>query len=193
MNAEESLRWLALRRPVTGYRRCALWCVVAGGALLGLAAAAQQAGLRINVSASLPLGLYRTQAAPLTKGAYVLLCPPETAPFILARERGYVGQGGCPGGAAPLMKKILAAKGDRVCIGAQGVSVNGMRLASSTPLPADAAGRALPRYRMPARVLGTTELLLMSPARAQAFDARYFGPLQAAQIERVIVPLWTWP
>lgn len=161
------------------------------GALL-LGAGCSPVGLRINTTPSIPVGLYRVSRAPVAKGAYVMFCPPQTKAFAQARQRGYVGAGPCPGGYGYLMKKILAAKADVVSFSADGVRVNGDLLAWSAPLRADPAGRALPRYRAPQRRLKPSEVLLMSEVSPTSFDARYFGPVPVAQIEAVIVPVWTW-
>lgn len=50
------------------------------------------AGPRVNVTRSIPIGLYRVTEAPLGKGEYVVFCPPESALFDEARERGYIGR-----------------------------------------------------------------------------------------------------
>ncbi len=149
-------------------------------------------GLRVNTTPSIPVGLYRVSRAPVAKGAYVMFCPPRTRAFAVAKQRGYVGAGPCPGGYGYLMKKVLAAKADRVSFAVDGVRVNGALLAFSAPMRADQAGRALPRYRARSRCLGAGEVLLMSEVSRTSFDARYFGPLPVGQIEAVIVPVWTW-
>jgi type IV secretory pathway protease TraF len=72
-------------------------------------------GLRFNLSPSLPRGVYLL--TPLRRaprpGDLVLACPPEPA-AALARRRGYLDPGPCPGGTRPLGKLVLAAAGDRL-------------------------------------------------------------------------------
>ncbi|MBD4272924.1 conjugative transfer signal peptidase TraF, partial [Xanthomonas citri pv. citri] len=80
---------------------------------------------RLNTSKSIPLGLYWTSSAPVTKGEYVIFCPPQRPVFDDARERGYIGSGFCPGNYGYMMKRVLAAKGDTVSVTPQGVTVNG--------------------------------------------------------------------
>ena len=60
------------------------------------------AGLRVNVTASLPLGLYRLCPDAPGKGDYVSFCL-EGEYAQLALERGYVGPGVCPSGMRPLL------------------------------------------------------------------------------------------
>ena len=59
---------------------------------------AHQVGLRLNTTRSIPLGLYLISNEPIQTGAYVLWCPPQRPEFNLAKERGYIGAGFCPGG-----------------------------------------------------------------------------------------------
>jgi conjugative transfer signal peptidase TraF len=149
------------------------------------------AGIRLNTTPSIPLGVYRLTNEPLVKGAYVLFCPPPAAVFDLAKARGYLGAGYCPGGYGQLMKKVLAVQDDVVVIGTDGVRVNGQLLPLSAPIKADGAGRPLPDYKA-SRVLGSTEVLVMSDSNSGSFDGRYFGPIQRSQIQGVIRPIFTW-
>src|SRR5260370_20172849 len=86
---------------------------VLGSALLVLVAC-WLAGLRLNLTGSLPLGLYRTVPGPLVRGSLVLVClPPRLA--ALARIRRYLPPGaGCPGGILPVGKPLLAWPGDTI-------------------------------------------------------------------------------
>ena len=165
---------------------------VGGTALLLLGAACQAAGARINTSKSIPAGLYWTTTAPMDKGAYVLVCPPDAAVFRQARQRGYIGAGWCPGHYGYLMKQVAATPSDTVSVTSQGVQVNGERLPLSAPRQADKARRPLPRYGVDGHVLGDAEVLLMSERSPTAFDGRYFGPVSRAQLVTALTPVLTW-
>jgi hypothetical protein len=69
--------------------RCKYWRGVVAGGIYA-------AGGRFNTSKSLELGLYWITDAPITKGAYVMFCPPERKVFVDAKERGYIDAGFCP-------------------------------------------------------------------------------------------------
>src|SRR2546422_1320284 len=88
-------------------RRTVCWL----GSPVVLLAAGWIAGLRLNLTGSLPVGLYLAAGAAPARGALVLVClPPEVAAF--ARARGYVPRGGaCPGGLVPVGKPVLAIGG----------------------------------------------------------------------------------
>ncbi|MFP1883516.1 conjugative transfer signal peptidase TraF [Lonsdalea quercina] len=159
-----------------------------GAVVCGLGYAA---GLRINTTKSIPVGLYKISQKAGEKGDYVIFCPPEKAIFSLAQKRGYIGSGFCPGGYGEMMKKILAAKGDEVAFCYDGVYVNGQLLPYSKPLSVDPAGRKLPAIRKVFR-LSKSELLLMTDRSPSSFDARYFGPISMSQIISTVSPLLTW-
>ncbi|MFY1070607.1 conjugative transfer signal peptidase TraF [Pseudomonas juntendi] len=171
----------------------------AAGALLGITLLAgvvgggvHAAGGRFNTSKSLALGLYWATSGPVEKGGYVMFCPPQTSLFSDARDRGYVASGFCPGNFGPLMKRVLAAKGDQVSITQQGVEVNGVMLPFSKPLLADGVGRPLPQLAGKTYVLGDQDLLLMTDASPTSFDARYFGIIHGTQVISPIRPVFTW-
>jgi len=174
--------WSRLRHPI----------VIAGVCLAVGLVLVHQAGLRLNTTGSIPLGLYRMSHEPIVEGAYVLWCPPERPEFDLAKERGYIGVGFCPGGYGNMMKKIVAAHHDVVSVTDEGVTINGILLPYSQPVEADSLGRPLPRFRVTDHVLAASELLLISDTNSRSFDARYFGPVHRDHIQSLIHPVWTW-
>jgi conjugative transfer signal peptidase TraF len=174
--------WSRLRHPI----------VIVGFCLaLGLVLA-HQAGLRLNTTGSIPLGLYWMSNDPIETGAYVLWCPPERPAFDLAKERGYIGAGFCPGGYGYMMKKVVASHHDVVSVTEDGVAINGVLMPASQPVEADSLGRPLPRFRVTDHRLGPSELLLMSDTNSRSFDARYFGPVHRDHIQSLIYPIFTW-
>ena len=166
--------------------------VMAGVCLMFALALAHQAGLRLNTTRSIPLGLYLMSNEPIETGAYVLWCPPQRPEFDMAKDRGYIGAGFCPGGYGYMMKKILAAHNDIVSVTDDGVMINGTLLPASQPMEADSMGRSLPRFRVTNHRLVPSELLLMSDTNSRSFDARYFGLVHREHIQSLIHPIWTW-
>lgn len=152
--------------------------------------AAATAGVRVNVTRSIPLGFYRTTSAQVHKGDYVMFCPPKREVFRLALERRYIEPGSCPGGSYPMMKRILAAKNDRVRIGPEGVVINGIPVSNSRPRQKDGAGRALPTF-VGEGIVKEGDVILVGESRI-SFDSRYFGPIPHAQITTAIRPIATW-
>ncbi|MCW1410716.1 conjugative transfer signal peptidase TraF [Rhizobium sp. 1AS11] len=150
-------------------------CVLGGGAV-----AAFTAGYRINLTPSEPLGLWRIVALdrPPAAGDLVFICPPQTPAMRVARERGYLRFGTCPGGVAPLIKTIIALAGQHVEIGAH-VSVDGVRVPFSDVATRDGSGR--PMAPDSGGVVPAAQVFLHSPFSG-SFDSRYFGPLPVSGI-----------
>ena len=174
------------------YKRLTASVAIAGIAVLALGAAGYMAGARINTTQSIPVGLYWTSGQPVAKGAYVLFCPPEAKVFAVAKARGYISAGFCPGGYGFMMKRVVAANGDTVSISDDGVRVNAELLPLSVPLRMDKAGRALVRFGNSRFSLDSSNVLLMSDVTGASFDSRYFGPIDRGQIKTVITPVITW-
>jgi type IV secretion system protein VirD4 len=123
----------------------------------------------------------------MPRGIYLLLRPPgpprpRLALFCLppelarrGRARGYLGFGTCPGGAAALLKPVVAAAGDRVAVDAKGVTVDGRLLPRSAPLARDSAGRPLEVRWAGPLTLSPGTFLAVSTFTGRSWDGRYWG------------------
>lgn len=160
--------------------------------LMALGFLCHAAGLRMNTTKSIPVGLYRMTDAPVAKGEYVIFCPPQSALFDEASARGYIGAGFCSGNYGLLMKRVAAVGGDVVTSSDEGIAVNKVLLPGSGALNMDKAGREMFRYQFSDYTLGDSELLLMSDLSATSFDGRYFGPVNLSQVRGVIRPVLTF-
>jgi conjugative transfer signal peptidase TraF len=165
----------------------ALWLIA-----LAAGSTAYALGLRLNVSRSVPLGLYRLSRAEPRRGDYVALCPPRSSLFKQARERGYLTSGFCPGDFGPLIKIFAAGEGDRVVVDRDGVRINDQLWPQSTPLSADSSGWILPQLTGLDRELGKDAVVVMSERCELGFDSRYFGALPRSVLLGAVVPLLTW-
>jgi conjugative transfer signal peptidase TraF len=161
------------------------------GSPLALLAVGWLVGLRLNLTGSLPVGLYLASRTTLVRGVIVLTClPPDVAAF--AKARGYVpAGGGCPGGVVPVGKPILAIQGDTITVTLRGLLVNRVLVPNSQPLELDRKGRPLPRLSVGTYVVAPGELWVLSPHSRFSFDSRYFGAVQAAQVRASLRNLWT--
>lgn len=165
--------------------------VLAGASgLLVTAVVTWFAGLRVNLSGSMPIGLYRVSSGPPVKGAMVLACLPADV-AVFARSRGYVPNGRCPGATAPIGKVVLAMAGDSVEVTDTGLIVNRHPVENTIPLTVDAAGRPLPKFPAGTYVVGRAEVWLYSSYSNRSFDSRYFGPLHMSCIRSRVLPLLT--
>jgi conjugative transfer signal peptidase TraF len=172
--------WWGLSRDV--------WWLAGAMALL---AAGRLAGLRLNLTGSLPVGVYVTAKGAPTRGALVLVClPPRVAAF--AHARGYVPRGGaCPGGVVPIGKLVVAVAGDTVVMTPNGLVVNGAPVPNSKALASDRQGRRLPQLPDHRYVVRPATLWILSSYSPLSFDSRYFGAVEMEQVRASIRRLWT--
>jgi conjugative transfer signal peptidase TraF len=134
-----------------------------------------------NASDSAPQGLYRVLPGSMPgRGEMVIAWAP--APYRhLAATRHYL-----PGNV-PLVKRVAALAGDRVCATGPTIRVDGKQVA--TRLAVDGKGRPMPWWDG-CRTLSLGEYLLLMDAPA-SFDGRYFGISRADQLVGKARPLWT--
>lgn len=159
--------------------------------LAGAAAGERAPFLLWNASGSVPLGLYLRLDRPAALGDLVAACLPEDL-ALFARARGYALSGSlCPGGAAPVLKRLAARVGARIELREAAVAVDGARWPSGEVRTEDSAGRPISAtVAYPYVVPGGKVLLLGDHPRS--FDGRYFGPLPESRILAAYRPLLTW-
>ena len=149
------------------------------------------AGLRLNMTGSLPVGLYVISPSLPVRGALVLAClPAKVAAF--AHARGYVPRGEeCPNGVAPIGKPVAAIAGDTVAVTPAGLFVNGAPVPNSRALATDRKGRPLPQLRATRSVVQPGTIWIVSSYSPFSFDSRYFGAVDARQVRASLQSLWT--
>jgi conjugative transfer signal peptidase TraF len=137
----------------------------------------ESAGMRVNVSRSLPMGLYIVSGT----GKLVEFCPSE--PFAsMAIVRGYRTRGMCPDGGAPLLKPVVASAGDVVDVSVSGIIVNNVPVPNTAPLSADTEGRSLAHWPFGRYTVPPECVWVASSYNPRSFDSRYFGPLAVRAI-----------
>ena len=148
------------------------------------------AGLRLNLTRSLPIGLYIASRAAPARGVTVLAClPPAVARF--AKARGYVPRGGsCPEGVVPIGKRVLGVPGDVMCVTAVGLRVNGTPVPNTQALRFDHRGRPLPRLPLGCSVVAPGHLWVVSSYSPASFDSRYFGAIASGDVRSSVRLLW---
>jgi len=156
--------------------------------LPGVATIFHFAGLRINASASLPIGLYKITGDPTAE--LIEFCPPE--PFAsLSSRRDYRGRGTCPDGFEPLMKPIRATAGEIVEVSGNGSMINGRLVSNSAPRPVDAKGRPLAHWPFGRFRVADDAVWVISSFNGRSFDSRYFGPVRRSSVRSHLRPLLT--
>lgn len=135
--------------------------------------------LVFNGSASAPIGFYTVSSQAAGKGDLVLVSVPKRVRNLVA-ERHYLPAN------VPLLKRIFAANGDRICRIDDQILVNGSAVA--TALRTDFSGLVMPVWDG-CRVLNSSEVLLLQD-HPRSFDGRYFGAVERRLIVGKARPLW---
>lgn len=163
--------------------------LISGGLLATIVTIGGWGGLRLNLTPSHPLGLWRI--VPLGRAAavgdLVFVCPPRNAVFEQAAARGYLRRGLCSGWVGPLIKIVAAAEGQRVEVG-RSVAIDGQPLEHSDVRLIDGEGRALVPWL--GGVVPPGHLYLHS-SFVGSYDSRYFGPVPAEGVLGRAVPVLT--
>jgi conjugative transfer signal peptidase TraF len=136
-----------------------------------------------NASESVPIGLYAVHPVDgLRVTDLVVAMPPEPLASMLAAG-GYLPLG------VPLIKRILALRGQTVCRNDLLISVDGIEMGAAREL--DHRGRLLPVWRG-GRTIQDSQIFLMNWDEPASLDGRYFGPIPSSAIVGRAEPLWTF-
>ena len=141
--------------------------------------------LVINETPSEPLGVYRVVAhrkEEYLRGMLVLFAVPAEVRAIVY-GRGWLRNG------LPLMKEIQGLAGDRICIFANRLEINGR---TAGPVFAeDSHGLPLPQRRGCFEVPAGS-FFAASQRIPRSFDGRYFGALPLDVLQGEARPVWTF-
>lgn len=171
-------------------RRLTFWMAIMLVSIISLSLLLIVMGFRLNLTDSIPRGIYRITDIKPRKNGYVIFCPDSRPAFKQGLDRGYIDSGLCPGGYGYLMKKVVAFSGDKIAVTAEGVFVNHQLIPFSKPIATDGLSRPLPQWRTKDYQLKDDELMTMTSQSKWSFDSRYYGPVSIRQIKGMITPVW---
>jgi conjugative transfer signal peptidase TraF len=173
-------------------RRITKSLLASGGVLVGmlLATAPIALGVRLNLTDSLPRGLYIETHERIGRGSLVVECLPLSL-ATFAMQRGWLGKGSCASGVMPILKQVAAVAGDEVEITDAYVAVNGQMLWRTRTLHLDSQGRWVPAVPRGTRMLKEGEVFLMATSIPNSWDGRYTGPAQLSDLVATVQPVWT--
>ena len=135
-----------------------------------------------NPTESAPPGWYVVHpVAQLEVGDYVIAQLPHDI-AVFAAKRDYLPR------HVPVLKRIAATAGQRVCVRDGTVFIDGAAVA--TTLARDGKRRSLTAWPH-CRTLETGELFLLNASAPSSFDSRYFGPLDVSFVRGEATLLWT--
>jgi conjugative transfer signal peptidase TraF len=134
-----------------------------------------------NASASSPTGLYYVGSAEdVEPGDMVIAWPPDEA-RRLGAQRHYLPAN------VPLVKRVAAVSGDRICAVGDAISING-RVETQRRVR-DGAGRPMPWWTG-CENIHQGDLFLLAPSVPDSFDGRYFGITSAQEVIGSARLLW---
>ncbi|MGJ8530081.1 conjugative transfer signal peptidase TraF [Maritalea sp.] len=145
-------------------------------------------GVRVNLTPSFPIGLYKKQVGGWDKFDLVMSCIPNES-AKLAVERGYLANSTNCNGHTPVIKRVMAVEGDYVEVKDM-VYVNGTPVKNTTLSKLDSSGRKL----IPAvgELTDSRHVWLLSDHLQASFDSRYFGSVDRSLVMFKVVPIWTF-
>jgi len=135
--------------------------------------------LTVNLTGSLPRGLYMKTTASPAVGALVEFRTPASVRDNLDHRFDY------------LLKPVAAGPGDEVDTTSGIVFINGRAVQHSALLDRDSKGRALSHWRAK-RKLSDNEFFVLSTRVPNSLDSRYFGPIKREEVQSVRSCLWEW-
>ncbi len=146
------------------------------------------AGFRLNLTDSVPVGLYRETRELPSRGDLVSFCMESDAQAVQASrylQRSLL----CPNGLQPLIKEIAAVSGDRIDVLPDRLLINGRPVPESGIRREDSKGRKIASRLVSGPVPEGMALALGN--KAGSFDGRYFGfiPLRLC---RKVIPILTF-
>lgn len=150
-------------------------------AALGLCHTFLRGRLLLNITPSIPRGVYWISGVSPQRGDLVTFPIPDSV-RALVYERQYV-----PREIELLSKPVVAIGGDEVCIRDHRLIVNGDFVANVLDL--DRKGRPMPRYSGCATLGGDD--LFVATHHDRSFDSRNFGPIPRAALRGTLTPLLT--
>ncbi len=135
-----------------------------------------------NATASAPRGLYSITPVTELQAGDLVLVQPDPASAAVYAERGYLPLG------VPLLKRVGALGGMRVCERSGDVTIEGRHVANA--LPIDGRGRPMISWSG-CRALSDGEFFALNADVPTSLDGRYFGPSPLSSAIGRAIPVWT--
>ena len=145
--------------------------------VLVLTAVVSTRWVRLNLSHSLPVGLYRLTAVPaeVSRGTLVVLPVPARVHHVWPSW-------------IPLLKPVAGVPGDVVCSQEGRLQVQTMDYG---PVDLDTHGRPLPHLDSGCQTVPAGMVFLASQV-LKSMDARYFGMIPVDRLTAAATPMLTW-
>jgi conjugative transfer signal peptidase TraF len=139
-------------------------------------------GYRVNLTPSMPVGVYQISHDPVERNHLAAFCLEDMEFTPLARR--YLGTGSCLSGLRPLLKEVAGLPGDMIGFRDGLITLNGHVIAGTALLKTDSMGRPAPVSRLTPGIIPPGKALMLSHYPG-SFDGRYFGLVPLASLDPV--------
>ena len=156
--------------------------------IFGVLLLARLSGIYINMTPSVPRGIYLRIGKRMSVGDLVIACPSKKVSEV-GLKRGYLSAGSCPFKSKPLLKRVIALGGDLVRTTSSGVYVNEKLVSKFLLSKKDDEVGGVTLRDGELRLSGD-EVFLFSDHVANSWDSRYFGPVKVGDVLGVVMPMW---
>ena len=140
-------------------------------------------GYRVNLTPSMPVGVYQISHGPVERGRLAAFCLEDTEFTPLAHR--YIGSGSCPSGLRPLLKEVAGLPDDVIGFRDGLITLNGQVIAGTSLMKSDSTGRPAPVSRLTPGIIPPGKALMLSHYPG-SFDGRYFGLVPVAGLNPVV-------
>jgi conjugative transfer signal peptidase TraF len=148
-------------------------------------------GLRINLTESIPIGVYKLNTNSIVKkGDYVEFCLNKRESEI-AYMKSYIGTGSCWGKYEALAKRVIAEPKDDVTVTRDYIEINGNKYNQYKQ-------KVYSQYGEKANLISYKNKILKGYFMVgdsdivNSWDSRYYGQIPSSNIRGVLTPIWTW-
>jgi conjugative transfer signal peptidase TraF len=159
--------------------------VISAGLICSAIVLGVGAGYRVNVSPSVPVGLYRRLPLPdaVERGMLVILpVPVSVVPWHRPKLPTFLRP-------VPLLKPVVAVEGDEVCVTEASIWIRDQWYG---PALTEAHGLPLPHPLPDGCTTLSAGEVFVATATDRSLDSRYFGPVKIETIRARAIPVLTW-
>lgn len=162
--------------------------------------AASKSELIINMTPSLPLGIYRLAPLPahLHDGDTIYFCPPSASgsPAMRQAVKNHwllrYDRSPCPDHLAPFLKRVAALPGQSVTLSMRGISIDGKLLPKTRIQPRSKTGGRIIHYPLGSYTVKPNTFWETDNSSRWAYDSRYYGPVPMGNLLNSAQPVLTW-
>ena len=165
-------------------------CIVTVSVVLLLGSVLYWAGFRVNITPSLPVGIWRINPNfdKIKKGDIVIFSPTKKIAALGIQREYLVKKPGNKHNCINLMKQVYGLPGDQISFPENFIQVNNTPI-NFKRLKVDSKGRPMPQ--IPAGIVPPKTIFVLTQS-ALSFDSRYYGPIPLKNVYGTARPILIW-